>query len=219
MRVWALVSQKGGSGKTTLATHLAVYGESKGEAVALVDLDPQASAAAWAQVRGTDEPVVVPGTPEKIAQAVNVASGMGITLAIIDTAPHTDRNALAAIRAADLIILPVRPSFLDVAALRDTVRLLDLAGKTRQAIAVLNAVPPRGGLEDEAEEALREFGIAVATTRMGQRNPFANAIPQGKGVTEFAPRDAAADEIKRLWKELNELSPGQGRVLEKAKRK
>jgi chromosome partitioning protein len=93
------------------------------------------------------------------------------------------------------------------------VRLLEAAEKKDAAIAVLNAVPQRGGLADEAEEALSSFGVAVAPERIAQRNPIANAIPQGKGVTEFAPKDAAAAEIKSLWKRLN------GRIATKTKAK
>jgi chromosome partitioning protein len=213
VRIWAFVAQKGGSGKTTLATHLAVYAEEQGETVALIDLDPQASAVAWHRVRGTDAPTVAAVKPEDLAARLEAIAEAGATLALIDTAPHTDRGALVAIRAAEQIILPVRPSFLDVAALVDTVRLLEAAEKKDAAIAVLNAVPQRGGLADEAEEALAAFGVAVAPERIAQRNPIANAIPQGKGVTEFAPKDAAAAEIKSLWKRLND------RVAAKAKTK
>jgi chromosome partitioning protein len=202
VQIWAFVSQKGGSGKTTLATHLAVHAEEQGETVALIDLDPQASAVAWHRVRGSDVPTVAAVSPEDLAGRIEAVEAAGVTLAIIDTAPHTDQGALAAIRVADQIVMPVRPSFLDVAALRDTVRLLEMAEKVDAAIAVINAVPARGGLADEAEEALRSFKVKVAPERIGQRNPLANAIPQGKGVTEFAPKDAAAAEIKALWKRL-----------------
>lgn len=209
MRIWSFVSQKGGSGKTTLATHLAVVGEQRGETVALIDLDPQGSASAWHKVRDTDAPIVVAGSPEKLPALLDKARDLGVTLALIDTAPHTDRGALVAIRAADLIVLPVRPSFLDVAALVDTVRLIEGADKKGAAVAVLNSVPARGGLEDEAHEALEEFGIAIAAQRIGLRNPIANAITQGKGVTEFAPRDTAAAEFKGLWKELDAATAGK----------
>lgn len=217
MKIWAFVSQKGGSGKTTLATHLAVYAEQKGETVALIDLDPQASAVAWHGIRNTDAPVVIAGSPDKLPALIETARGLGVTLAMIDTAPHTDRGALVAIRAADLVIMPVRPSFLDVAALVNTVQLLEAADKKDSAIAVLNAVPPRGSLVDEAYEALQAFGVAIADQRIAQRNPIANAIPQGKGVTEFAPKDAASDEIKALWKRL--VAAGDDAPKQKTKTK
>jgi chromosome partitioning protein len=207
MRIWAFVNQKGGGGKTTLAVHLAVYAEQKGETVVLIDLDPQASVIAWHEVRGRDAPNVAAGNPETLASLIEAAKDLGVTLAMIDTAPHTDRGALSAIRAADLIVMPIRPSFLDVAAMRDTVHLLELAGKIGAAVAILNAVPRRGGLADEAQEALEQFKVKVVPARVSQRNLFAVAMSQGRGVTELAPKDAASTEIKALWRRLNALPP------------
>jgi chromosome partitioning protein len=219
VQIWAFVSQKGGSGKTTLATHLAVHAEEQGETTVLIDLDPQASAVAWYNVRGSDAPTVASVSPEDLAGRLEAVAAAGATLALIDTAPHTDRGALVAIRAADQIIMPVRPSFLDVAALRDTVRLLEMAEKVDAAIAVLNAVPSRGSLADEAEEALATFKVRVAPERIGQRNPLANAIPQGKGVTEFAPKDPAAAEIKALWRRLRDTTTPKATAKTMSKRK
>jgi chromosome partitioning protein len=199
MRIWSFVSQKGGSGKTTLAIHLAVYAEQMGETVAIIDTDPQGSTVVWHKVRGTDAPIVTEGTPDKLPALLETARMLGVTLAIVDTAPHTDTSALVAIRMADRIVMPVRPSFLDVAALVNTVRLLDATQKKSAAVAVINAVPPRGGLADDASEALNEFGIDIAPVRIAQRNPLASAIPEGKGITEAAPRDPGADEIRALW--------------------
>jgi chromosome partitioning protein len=169
----------------------------------LIDLDPQGSAIAWHQVRGQDAPNVVAGNADTLGNLLDAARGLGVTLAMIDTAPHADRGALSAIRAADLIVMPIRPSFLDVAAMRDTIPLLKLAGKMGSAVAVLNAVPLRGGLADEAAEALAQFKVKIVPVRVAQRNLFASAMSQGKGVTELAPKDAASAEIKALWNRLN----------------
>jgi chromosome partitioning protein len=209
MRTWAFVSQKGGSGKSTLCTQLAVYAEECGEAVCIIDIDPQASAIAWSEARGTREPTVLPGTPEKLQDMIAGAPTYGVTMVMVDTAPHTDTSALAAIRAADLIICPTQPSLFDVVALKDTVRLLKLADRLDRAVGVVNGLPHQGvkAAYAEAEVAVASLGLSVAKAHVGHRRPFVLAIGAGKGVTESAKGDTAAKEIQKLWNELNNLSP------------
>jgi chromosome partitioning protein len=209
MRTWAFVSQKGGSGKSTLSTQLAVYAEECGEAVCLIDLDPQASSLAWSQIRGSRVPTVQPAKPDQVPDLVAAAPKFGATLMLIDTAPHTDTGALAAVRAADLIICPTQPTLFDIAALKETVRLLDLAEGRDRAVAVVNGLPHKGteAAYDEAVVAVQSLGLRVATSHIGHRRAFVVAIGKGKGVTEVAKKDLAADEIRGLWGELNKLSP------------
>jgi chromosome partitioning protein len=209
MRTWAFVSQKGGSGKSTLSTQLAVYAEECGEAVCLIDLDPQASSLAWSQIRGSRVPTVQPAKPAQVPELVAAAPKLGATLMLIDTAPHTDTGALAAILAANLIICPTQPTLFDIAALKDTVRLLDLAERRDRAVAVVNGLPHKGteAAYDEAVVAVQSLGLRVAARHIGHRRAFVTAIGKGKGVTEVAKKDEAAREIKELWGELNQISP------------
>jgi cellulose biosynthesis protein BcsQ len=103
--------------------------------------------------------------------------------------------------------MPVRPSLLDIAALRDTVKLLEMTGRTDDAIAVLNALPGKGsGVVEEATEAVRSFRVAVLDAHVGQRNSLVTAIAKGKGVTEATPKDAGAQEIRDLWDALVRLT-------------
>lgn len=165
MKTIAIVSRKGGAGKTTLAVHLAVAASIKNKEVGIIDLDPQASAAGWGDSRATDTPAVVSAQAARLPKVLETAANAGADLAIIDTAPHSETAALAAIRAADLILIPCRPAILDLRAIGDTIDLVKLAKKT--ATVVLNAVPPKGALADEAVEAIKSYGVAIAPVRVG----------------------------------------------------
>lgn len=110
MKTIAVISQKGGAGKTTVAVHLAVCAEQNGHRVAPFDLDPQASAAKWADHRGGNIPEVVSAQAARLPQLLAVARTGGAGLAIIDTAPNSDSSALIAAKAADFILIPCRPS-------------------------------------------------------------------------------------------------------------
>jgi chromosome partitioning protein len=207
MRIWAFVSQKGGSGKTTLATQLAAYAEQRGETVLLIDIDPQESACHWRIARGSNEPNVVGALPEMLTQMAEAAGPLGVTLTIIDTAPHSDKGALAAIRLAELVVMPVRPALFDTAALLDTIRLLEMVEPRPQAVAVINGVPAKGEARaNDAEAAIRNLGLDVSPVRIGHRVPFMDATDLGKSVTEIAPKDRAAVEIRELWDHLNALT-------------
>jgi chromosome partitioning protein len=209
MRTFAFVSQKGGSGKTTLCTQLAVYAVECGEGVAVIDLDPQGSALAWARVRGTKVPAVLPAKPEQIPELVEKSPLFGVSLLMIDTMPHSDAGALAAIRAADLVISPTQPSFFDVAALRDTTKLMELCERMDIAAGVVNNLPAGQGAKaaafEEAAAAIQGLGLRVCEAPVCHRRPFVNAIGRGAGVTEIYRTDKAAKEIMALWEELNRL--------------
>src|SRR5579872_2385971 len=138
----AVISQKGGAGKTTLVAHLAVESERGGVSTAIIDLDPQAIATAWGDSRTGDAPAVVSAQASRLTQVLEAARTGGAGLAIIDTAPHSESAALAAARAADFVLIPCRPAILDLRAISQTINLARLAGKP--VAVVLNSVPPRG---------------------------------------------------------------------------
>jgi chromosome partitioning protein len=119
---------------------------------------------------------------------------------IIDSPPHAETEARIAIRLANLVIVPVQPSPMDVWASQAT---LDLAaGEKTPALLVLNRVPPRSRLTEEMLAEIAETSCQLATTRIGNRVAFASALAAGLGVTEAQPRSRAAEEIKRLAKEI-----------------
>lgn len=197
MLIVAIISQKGGVGKTSLALNLGVAAELAGRPTLIVDLDPQASAAAWADSRETKTPLVISAQAARLAEVLTIARDHGATLCLIDTAPHAESPALAAARAAHLVLVPCRASILDLRAVTASQTIAQLAGTP--ASAVLCGVPTRGTLADEAQATLEAHGLPVAPVRIGQRVAFVHAATAGQGVQEYEPRGKAMSEIARLY--------------------
>jgi chromosome partitioning protein len=197
MRTVAIISQKGGAGKTTLAVHLAVEAERSGMMTAIIDLDPQASATGWGDSRSQDTPAVVSAQSARLGQVLRTAREGGAGMAIIDTAPHSESAALAAAREADLILIPCRPAILDLRAISQTVDLARIAGKP--AAIVLNATPPRGSLTTEAIDAVAGYAVNVAPMSLGQRAAYVHCLTAGLAAQEFEPDGKAAHEINSLF--------------------
>ncbi len=193
----AVISQKGGAGKTTLALHLAVASEHAGKSAAIVDLDPQASASRWKDRRQGSAPAVVSSHASRLLEVLQAAREHGAALAIIDTAPHSETSALNAARAADLILIPCRPSILDLQAISTTVDIARLANKT--AFAVLNHIPPRGTMGEEARAAIALYGLPIAPAQLVQRNAFVHSLTEGLTAQEYEPEGKAAQEIRGLF--------------------
>ena len=195
MRSIAFLSQKGGSGKTTLAAHISV---AAGEKVLLVDLDPQGSSFAWSQARKAEQPVVKKATTSDLARILQQSDA---TLTVLDTPPHAVAGTDTIARLADFIIIPVRPSVLDLAAAGQTVALAKASGKP--AAFVLNAVIPRVAEVGQARKALERYGIPTAPVEIGNRQAYSRALASGSSVVEFEPRSIAAQEINALWEWIN----------------
>lgn len=198
MKTISIISQKGGAGKTTLALNLAGAAEESGHSSVVVDLDPQASAKSWHDHRQKETPVVISAQASRINDVLDTARKNGADVCIIDTAPHSETAALAAARAADLILIPCRAGILDLRGISSSVDLVQIA--KRPALVVLNAVPPRGGLPDQAEEAIKPYGIRVASARITQRAVFNHSLTAGQTAVEFEPEGMAAEEIRALYK-------------------
>lgn len=198
MKTISIISQKGGAGKTTLALNLAGAAEESGHSCVVVDLDPQASAKGWHDHRQKDAPVVISSQASRLNDVLDTARRNGADICIIDTAPHSETAALAAARAADLILIPCRAGILDLRGISSSVDLVQLA--KRPALVVLNAVPPRGGLPDQAEEAIKPYGIQVAGARITQRAVFNHSLTAGQTSIEFEPDGVAAEEVRALYK-------------------
>jgi chromosome partitioning protein len=199
----AIVSQKGGVGKSTLAVHLAALASEDRKAM-IMDLDPQGSAMEWGNRRGNRPPDIVPAHPASLAKEIERAAQDGYELGLIDTAPHADHAALQAARAADLIVVPCRPATFDLAAISATLDLCKLANKP--AVVVINAAPIRSRVVQEAIEAVRERGGTVSRIVIHQRVAFQHCLIDGRTAGEFEPGGAAADEIASLLADLQTRS-------------
>jgi chromosome partitioning protein len=197
MKTLAIIAQKGGSGKTTVAVHLAVCAAHHGKATGIIDLDPQGSAAKWSEVRNQKTPQVTTATQSQLGRLLENAQKAKTDFVIIDTAPHSDSDAAMAAQLADFVLIPSRPMFFDLHAILSTYDIAQLS-KTPAAI-VLNGVPPRGSLTDEAREALQGQNIRVVEPVLYHRSAYFNALFDGRSVQEYEPKGKAAAEIEHLY--------------------
>jgi chromosome partitioning protein len=196
-----MLSQKGGTGKTTLSLHLAVASEKAEKRAVVIDLDPQASSAEWKDSRASDTPVVVPIPSTRLPQALQAAREGNADLVLIDTAPHSGDVALAAAEAADLVLIPCRAGILDLRAIGTTARAVKLAGK--MAYVVLNAVPPRASnILADARAAVAVHGLEVAPVALRQRAAYVHALTAGQTAQEYEPKGKADEDMAKLYRWL-----------------
>ena len=198
MRTIALINQKGGVGKTTVAVHLATAFWQHGADALVLDLDPQASATEWHDARAESLPHVESIQPARLAKVVEHAAEIGTAALILDTAPHAESTALDAARCADLVLVPCQPSIMDLRAMRKTVELLKLVKVP--AFAILNSVPSYGTVADEAAEMIEgSLGLPVSPIRLGDRGAYTRCLIGGQVAQEVEPAGKAAAEIARLY--------------------
>jgi chromosome partitioning protein len=196
MKTIAVISQKGGAGKTTVAVHLAVAAERRRLKTALFDLDPQASASSWADKRRKPFPAVVAAQASRLPALLEQAAAQKADLVIIDSAPNADAASLAAAKAADLILIPCRPAAFDLNAIGTTLSLAAIAG--RPAFVLLNAVPSQGKLAEEARDTLSSSGVQVAEPVLHHLVAFSHSVNDGRTAQEYDAKSKAAYEVGML---------------------
>lgn len=210
-KVITIAQHKGGAGKTTLSVQLSVALQAAGARVALIDVDPQGSSTEWYKTRA-----------KKLEQKNKIysASMQGWKLMreipslakeydyiLIDSPPHADSESSIAIRMADLVLVPIQPSPLDIWACGPTLQLV--LQEKKSLMLVLNRVPPRAKLNEVIMDRLAKMNILVARQTLGNRVAYASSIIQGLGVIESEPSSTAAEEIRALAKEVAKAKPAK----------
>jgi chromosome partitioning protein len=208
MQVIAVLNQKGGAGKTTIATHLARALQLAGAAVLLVDSDPQGSARDWAAVR-EDQPVPVVGIDRPTIERDLKSVANGKDFVVIDGAPQAADLAVSAIKAANFILIPVQPSPYDIWATADLVELVKQRievtdGKLKAAFVVSRAIKGTK-IGAEVAEALSGYGLPVLESRITQRVSYPSTAAGGTTVSDAEPDGEAAREISALANEIKNL--------------
>ena len=197
MRILTMASQKGGSGKTSLAASLAVAAVEDGEMVAAIDTDPQGSLSAWGRRRQAEGITVEATDAAKVRQAIGRAKSAGATLAIVDTPGIFGAGVAVALQDADFVLVPVKPSILDVEAARPTVEQLQTLRKPFGLVLNQCLASSQGRTLDAATALVRSGTLAPCMVAL--RADFLDAMTSGQGVTETAPRGKAASEVRLLW--------------------
>lgn len=197
MHVIVLASQKGGSGKTTLAAHLAVAAEAAGDGPAvLIDTDPQGSLSAWWNVREAGSPALAPTTIAELPAKLEALAGAGYAVAVVDTPPAITEAIGAVVASADLVLIPTRPSPHDLRAVGSTVQLAQTAGKP--FVFAVTQAKPNARLTVQAIAALSAHG-QVAPALVHDRVDYAGSMIDGRTVQETDGKSRSAKEVADLW--------------------
>jgi chromosome partitioning protein len=198
MYIIAVVAEKGGVGKTTLALDLAVTAVQKGRSVAVIDVDPQATASKWTDRRTNEHPWVVPTHAARIAAAIDKAKAQGVDFIVIDTPPHSATDAAEAARRADVVITPIEPHLFALETVSKLADLLKVAGNP-SAFFVVNKAPTQGTEGANAVDYIQAQGFSVCPVIIHLRAAHRHAGNVGKVAAEYEANSKAAQETLQLY--------------------
>ena len=199
MHTIALLGQKGGTGKTTIAQALAVSATKGRQTVALIDLDPQTTATNWHDRRQSPAPTVVSCQVARLRFVLNEAEANGVNLAILDTPGKSAEAALEAAKAADLALIPIQPIINDIETLPALRDILRVAGE-KPAVVIINNAPIQGRRHVEAQETAQGLGFAVCPVVLFRRAAHYDAPLTGRAAPEYDPGGKAACEVAQRYK-------------------
>jgi chromosome partitioning protein len=198
MYIVAVIAEKGGVGKTTLALDLAVTASQKGHTVAVLDVDPQATASKWTDRRDNERPWVVPTHAARLAATIEQANGQGVDFIVIDTPPHSATDAAEAARRADVVLTPVEPHLFALETVSKLADLLKVAGNP-PAFFVINKAPTQGSEGANAAEFIEKQGFTVSPVIIHLRAAHRHASNVGKVAVEYEADSKAAQETLQLY--------------------
>lgn len=197
MKIILVTSQKGGSGKTTLAAHLAVEAERNGDTPTwLIDTDKQGTLSLWHERREAETPQRADVPFSRLDAGLKTLADRGAAYCFIDTAPTISEQSAFLLRLADLVLIPVRPSPADLWAVSETVTLVKHADKP--FMFVITQAKPQASITAQSVAALSQYG-RVAQTFIADRVPYAVAMTGGRTAPELSAKSPAAQEIAALW--------------------
>jgi chromosome partitioning protein len=200
-KVLAIIAQKGGTGKSTIAVHLAAYAKTKKLHPVILDLDPQGSAHEWNQGRSDDDKQspkldTTKAEADKLPRLLAACEENGVDLVIIDTAPHSNADAAQSAKVADFVLMPLRPNLFDLKTAQDTAEIAKL---TKTPAAVIISQAPRGSMTEKARAKLEREGLEVLPVVIHHRAAYSHALLTSSAVHEYEPKSKAALEIAELF--------------------
>lgn len=200
----AVVGQKGGTGKTTVAQNLAVAASRAKHSVAVIDLDPQTTATNWGDRREADTPTVVSCQVARLRFVLTEARANGVQWVLLDTPGKNAEATVEAAKAADLVLIPVQPLINDIETLPALRDLLRIAGE-KPSLVIVNNAPIQGNRHVHAQETARDLGFLICPVVLFHRAALYDGPLSGLGVQEHEPEGKAAQEITQLYNFTNTL--------------